>query len=449
MRGVSETIDETPCNAIPTKPVKSSSLYAFYVVGLLSLTMAFSLIDRFALSLLFEPIKTDLGLSDTELGLLHGLAFGLFYAGIGIPLGHLVDVWSRKWVIFWGVAVWSLATASCGFARNFPQLLLARIGVGVGEAALSPAGYSIITDIVEKRWLATAISVFQMGSLIGAGLAFLAGGAIYTAIDAMVPLDHVWLGGFAAWQLTFIVLSLPGVLFLLLTGLLREPQRKGLSQFKPSPAAEQEPGVFAYLWASRGLYGSLMFGCACVVAVSYGIISWCSTVLAREFGWSLSEIGLKVGLVMLICAPLGVLLGGLLADRWSRRFPQDGLARVLVLAAGLTLPFLLAMPFVRSGSGLFALIVVIQFTSSLVIGVGPTAIQLVAAPFIRGRASAVYVFVVNALGLGLGPISVGLLSDHVFQGDKALLYSLATYCVVMCISAVLLLLQFRKHYSKN
>jgi len=189
--------------------------------------MAFSLIDRFALSLLFEPIKADLGLSDTQLGLLHGVAFGLFYATMGIPIAWLIDRWSRKWVIFWGIACWSVMTALCGLARNFTQLLGARIGVGVGEAALAPAGYSLIGDIVPGRHLTTALSTFQMGALLGGGLASLLGGEILRFTSGLdlegVPL----LEGMAPRQLTFIAVALLGVLFLALLFFIREPVRTG------------------------------------------------------------------------------------------------------------------------------------------------------------------------------------------------------------------------------
>ncbi len=437
---------------------KAGRLYSFYVVGLLSATMAFSLIDRFALSLLFEPIKADLGLSDTQLGLLHGLAFGLFYAAIGIPMGRLVDLWSRKWVIFWGVAVWSVATVACGLARSFSQLLLARIGVGVGEATLSPAGYSIITDTVQKQWLATAISVFQMGSLIGGGLAFLLGGAIYTAISAAIPLNIPFLDQFQPWQLTFFVLGLPGIVFMILTVLLREPPRRGrddktiennVDESAAAKTAANIKGVFPYLWENKGLFGSLMLGNACIIAISYGMLSWSSAVLARELGWSLSDIGFRVGIIMLTAAPAGVLLGGVLADKWSRLYPKNGLSRVLVMAGVLTLPFLIALQFVQTGLQFFVLMTVIQFTTGLVVGIGPAAIQIVSVVKLRGRASAVYVFAVNAVGLGLGPVSIGLLSDYVFSGDKNLLHALATYSTIMCCLAIFLLLKFMKYYARE
>ena len=319
-----------------------SRLYPGFVLLTLSAAMAFSLIDRFALSLLFEPIKADLQLSDTQLGLLHGVAFGLFYATLGIPIAWLVDRWSRKWVIFLGIGCWSAMTALCGFSRNFSQLLGARIGVGVGEAALAPGGYSLIADVVPKNKFATAISIFQMGSLFGAGLALLLGGQILGFVETIDLSGMPLLGSLAPWQLTFIVLALPGIPFLLVLLLFREPLRTGVVSDEPAV------GLLEELRKKYQVYTCLFLGNACLVAVSYGNVTWIPSILARQYGWSIPDIGVRLGLLTLIVAPLGILAGGLLADARTRRGSTSPSSGLLMLSGVTTLILVVVGLFAQS-----------------------------------------------------------------------------------------------------
>jgi len=424
---------------------KDSVFYRWCVILLLSGAMAFSLIDRFALSLLFEPIKQDLGVSDTQLGLLHGVAFGLFYAAMGIPLGRLVDRWSRKWVIIWGICVWSIATAACGFARSFLALLLARIGVGAGEAALAPAGYSMISDITPKTQLASAISVFQMGSLLGAGLAFLAGGAVYQAMTALSFTETHFLAGFSAWQLTFIVVALPGIFFILAFMLVSEPERRiNIDTDNVEINEQNDEGLLQHLKENVAYYSALFLGAASVVAISYAFVSWAPTVLTRVFSLEVGKAGIFLGLIFVTTAPLGVLCGGLLADFWTGKGKKAAFPNVLLLAAVAALPVMLGCFFVNSAFQFSLIIGITQFTTGLAIGVGPATIQISAPAHLRGQMSAIYVFAVNLIGLGVGPIVIGVLSDRLFTGNSGLLMSLSGYTLTMCILGVVCLYCFRR-----
>lgn len=422
---------------------EGGSIYAWYVVVVLAGAMAFSLVDRFALSLLFGPIKADLGLSDTKLGLLHGVAFGLFYAALGMPLAQLVDTRSRKAVILGGIAVWSAATAACGFSRSFGSLLAARIGVGAGEAALAPAGYSIITDTMPNRLLGTAISVFQMGSLFGAGLALLAGGAVYGAMQQVAPISAPILQGLSAWQLTFIALAAPGLPFLILLSFIREPKRRHLVR-GADPTTSGQPTIWAYVRASWPLLIGLFLGCGSLVGISYAMISWGPAVLGREYGWHVEQIGFRLGLLFLTVAPAGVLVGGLIADRWRRKISELAFAKLLLTAA-LAVSFpVLSLFWIRTPSALFAAIAATQFITSLMIGVGPAATQALAPPHLRGRVSAVYVFTVNLMGLGLGPVAIGALSDAFPMHAHSLQNSIAVFSLAMTLSAIVFLTLFRR-----
>ena len=424
---------------------RPGSVYTWFVVITLSATMAFSLVDRFALSLLFEPIKQDLSLTDTQLGMLHGVAFGLFYATMGIPIAWLIDRWSRKWVIFLGIACWSVMTCLCGLSRTFFQLLGARIGVGVGEATLAPAGYSMIADIVPGNKLATAISIFQMGSLFGGGLAFVAGGWILDVIEETDVSHSVLLSGLAPWQITFIVLALPGILFLALFLFIREPQRQ-TSQSSELESGEQASGLIGALEDKKILYATLFIGNACLIAISYANLTWLPSILVRQYDWTLPDIGYRFGLVMLFVAPAGVLLGGLLADGLEARGHENAYPKVLVNVAVLTSILVLFAFFITSEWHLFILIGAIQFSVSMVIGIGPATVVKIAPLIVRARISAVYVFAINIIGLGAGPIMIGLFSDHFFTEASGIRTSLLIFNLVMCASSLALLRMFEKKY---
>ncbi|MFY9571890.1 MAG: MFS transporter, partial [Blastocatellia bacterium] len=202
--------------------------YAWYVVGVLTLVYIFSFIDRQILSLLVRPIRRDLGISDFQMSLLMGFSFALFYTFFGLPLGRLADSRSRRTIIAAGFTVWSIMTAACGLARNFAHMLLLRMGVGVGEAALSPAAYSMITDYFPPRRRATAISVYSMGIYIGSGLAFIVGGLVAGAASAQETWDLPLVGATRPWQVVFFIVGLPGVLLALLMYTVREPVRRGI-----------------------------------------------------------------------------------------------------------------------------------------------------------------------------------------------------------------------------
>jgi MFS family permease len=425
---------DTPVAAVS---VHKSSTYGWYSVGLLSFAMAISLVDRFALSLLFQPIKLDLGLTDTQLGLLHGIAFGLFYAFMGVPLGWAVDKLSRKWIICWGILLWSAATALCGTARSYVQLLGARIGVGVGEAALSPAGYSIITDTVPRQHLGKAISVFQMGAVMGGGLALALGGKLYAAAQAWDLSAYPLLAGMAPWRITFILLAVPGLLLALMVALMREPQRAVV-------ATSGDTGVLRFMSADRALWIWFFLGNACLVSISYANLTWAPTLLIRQYGWTAGEAGWRMGLAMMIVAPAGVVLGGWLADTWRVRHGAAGFVRVLQLCPLLAVPCVLATQLGSSASFALCAIIAVQFVISLVVGVGPALVQVLVPPLVRGRVSAVYVLVVNLVGLGIGPVVVGSLSDHLFTGVTAVARAVGAYSAVMLIVALVSVTALRK-----
>ncbi|MFQ5636261.1 MAG: MFS transporter, partial [Gammaproteobacteria bacterium] len=200
---------------------------AWYAVSILVVAFIFSFIDRIIIALLVEPIKRDLGISDFGIGMLQGLAFAVFYALVGIPIGRWADRYSRRWIIGVGIFLWSVMTAGCGLAKNFWQLFLARVGVGVGEAALSPAAYSMISDYFPRHKLGRALGVYQAGAFVGAGLSFLVGGLVIRYVMGAEGLSLPLIGEVRPWQMVFFAVGFPGIAVALLMRTVGEPERRG------------------------------------------------------------------------------------------------------------------------------------------------------------------------------------------------------------------------------
>lgn len=373
------------------------------VVLLLMSATIFSVVDRFALPLLLEPIKTDLKITDAQFGLLNGVAFGLFYAGMGMPLGWLADRWSRKGTILLGIGLWSLSTGLCGAANNFGQLLAARIGVGAGEAGLSPISFTIVHDRFPRHLLSRAMSVLQIGAVIGSGVALLVCGFVYQFFagggGAALPL----IGALKPWQQTFTAVAMPGILFIVLIALLRIP--------RPEPAAAATPGagagVIAVLRADARTYGLMFFGMSGVIAVHYSLLSWTPAVLVREMGWTPKDVGAAYGLAVGLVSPLGLLAGGWFADHLARREVRAAHAWITVLAVVLAVPCALLLPWVGRAEEVVAVAACLHFALGLPIGVVPAFVQLLTPTAVRARVSAVYVFTVNFVGLGVAPVVIG------------------------------------------
>ncbi len=311
--------------------------YAWYVVLVLMLAYTLSFVDRQILGLLVQPIRSEFGISDTQIGLLQGLSFALFYTVLGLPMGWLVDRFSRRNLIAGGVALWSLMTAVCGVATSYSGLFAARVGVGVGEAALSPAAFSMISDYFRRERLGIALSVYAMGVFIGAGLAFIVGGAVVDAVTKLPPMEIFGLGALSAWRLTFLIVGAPGLLLALVIWRLREPLRRGVMQSAGAePAQPRVAEVMAMVRARRGAFGGITLAMAAHAICMYSVFAWMPTVFIRRFGWSPGEAGLALGLVVLFCGCAGMVLGGWLTDRWQANGRSDAALRVGTLGALLT-----------------------------------------------------------------------------------------------------------------
>ncbi|QXH69441.1 spinster family MFS transporter [Pseudomonas asgharzadehiana] len=422
-----------------------SKARAWGTVTILMMAYVLSFVDRQILNLLVGPIRRDLMISDTQMSLLMGLSFALFYTVCGIPLGRLADTRSRRGLIAFGILFWSAATAACGLARLYWQFLICRIGVGVGEAALSPAAYSLIADSFPAERRATAISVYSMGVYLGSGFAFLFGGLVIKLVSAQGDVLLPVLGEVRPWQLIFLALGAAGVLFNLLLLAIREPARHGAGAGIAVPLLE----VGRYLRANKRTVLCHNFGFAGLAFAGYGSAAWVPTFFIRTYGWDAGQVGIVYGGIMAIFGCLGVVFGGRLADWIARRGSSDANMRVGLYAALGALPFVLAFPVMESAQWAAILVAPAVFFLSMPFGVAPAAIQEIMPNSMRGQASAIYLFVITLIGLGIGPTAVAVMTDYVFGDDMSLRYSLMIVTSIAVLFSVLLLSLSLKPYRDS
>ena len=422
-----------------------SSTRAWVTVIILMVAYVLSFIDRQILNLLVAPIRRDLMISDTQMSLLMGLSFALFYTVCGIPLGRMADTRSRRGLIAIGILFWSAATAACGMAKLYWQFLICRIGVGVGEAALSPAAYSLIADSFPAERRATAISVYSMGVYLGSGLAFLFGGLVIKLASAQGDVLLPVLGEVRPWQLIFLALGAAGVLFTLLMLAVKEPTRRGVGAGVAVPLAD----VGRYIRANKRTVLCHNFGFAGLAFAGYGSAAWIPTFFIRTYGWDAGQVGIVYGIIVALFGCLGIVFGGRLADWMAKRGRSDANMRVGLYAAIGAVPFVLLFPLMETALWAAILTAPAVFFLSMPFGVAPAAIQEIMPNSMRGQASAIYLFVITMIGLGIGPTAVALVTDYVFADDQALRYSLLIVTSLAVFSSVVLLSMSLKPYRDS
>lgn len=415
---------------------------AWLVVTLCMIAYVFSFIDRQILSLLIEPIKADLSLSDTQFGLLQGLAFSLFYATMGIPIASLADRYPRPLIIVAGVAIWSAATMACGLARSFGQLFVARLGVGAGEAALSPATYSLISDLFPREQLGRAVGVYSMGSFLGAGIAFLVGGSVIhlaVGLQAVTPIGQ----SMAAWQLVFVIVGLPGlVLAAIIALLVREPgSATGAVRGHDVPSTG---AVLGFLWRNRAIFVPHMLGFSLMATSLYAILGWSPAFLMRTFGMSAADCGIGLGIAALTAGTAGVFASGWLMDRLAQAGRRDAPFVTGIIGSAGGLASVGALPFAGSADVAMLLLSIALFFVSTPMAPSTAVMQVVPPPAMRSRVSGIFLFFNSFIGLALGSALIGLLNDRLFAQVG---WSLATVAVLASSLAIVLLAKGRRPYA--
>ena len=421
-----------------------SVVEGWVVTLLLLVAFTFSFVDRQVLNLLVEPIRLDLQVSDTQISFLQGLAFAVTYILMSVPLGRMVDKYNRVGIMIGGVLIWSATTVACGLSRTYSQLLFARFGVGAGEAALTPAAWSVLADYFRPTKLALPISVYLMGPYLGAGLAMIAGAEVLDWSREVQEVSLPIVGVVAPWQATFIAVGLPGVLIAGLLATIREPKRKGRQG-----ALREVPGwraVLRYMWQRKKVYAALHLGVPFIVVMLYGLQAWTPTILLRVYGWDLADAGRIYGTLALVTGSAGVLSGPVLSRYLLGRGVLDAPLRVAVLGAGMATLSLATLPFQSSGEMALVSIGCASFFVTLPLALITTVMQEVTPNNMRGVVNGMYVVTNNVLGLALGPTLVAASTDYVFQDTMAVAKSLALVAVFVGPIAVYLLNQGRRSY---
>lgn len=446
---VTTTVTTTATAAAPT------SRQANYALLVLLLAYILSFIDRNAMAVLVGPIRADFNISDFQYSLLHGFAFSMFYIFLGLPIAQLADRGSRKSIVTIGVFFWSVMTCLCGAAQSFKMLFIARMGVGVGEAALSPPAYSLLSDFFSRDALPRAMAIYTLGITIGGGLAYIVGGAVYEyfLIHGAVALPLI--GELRPWQMTFVVVGLPGFLIVLLLSLMVEPRREGDLFVSSEGSSDQSSDratshsvaeVLRSLRSNWQAYTSLILGVSLLSILGYGTMAWYPEFLVRNHGMNRAEAGSMFGMIFIVAGSAGTILGGWSVKPLLQRGYSDASVRIVMWIAIIWMVPAAIGPMLPSGSlALWAAVPIVFFLNSY-FGVCIAAIQLITPNRMRAQVSALLLFMTNLFGLAMGPSLIAALTDFVFEDDLALGKSLTVLPLVVCPLAASLLAWGLRHY---
>ncbi len=403
-----ETLDRNgPASQPHDAPTQVGGPYAYYVLAVLFVVYVFNFIDRQILSILLQPIKEDLQVSDTAMGFLTGFAFAVFYAIAGLPLARVADRWVRRSLIALSLATWSLMTAASGLARNFTDLALARVGVGIGEAGCTPPAHSLLSDYFPPEKRATVLAVYACGIYMGVGLGFWLGG---------------WLNDAFGWRVAFMVIGLPGVAMAVVVRFtVREPPR-GMSERTASTSRSYSLGE-TWRFLTRLPSGRrISLGAAFQAFVGYGLGAWIPAFFIRLHGMTPGELGLWLSWITGIGGAIGAFSGGWLADRWVRDQPRAR-AYISLVGALCSTPFIIAALVLDNTTLALLSFFPANIFGTMWIGPASSIVQDLAPPAMRATASAVFIFILTMIGLGAGPQTVGILNDLIGTPD-AIRYSL-------------------------
>ncbi len=426
------------------KPYPSAAAGWFLVV-MLTVGYIFSFVDRYILGLLIEPIKAEFDLSDRSIGWLLS-AFTLVYGFVGIFMGWLVDRGKRLWIVSIGVALWSVATVATGMAKNFVQLFTARMGVGIGEATLSPATFSMIGDSFPTEKRGKPIAFYSAALPIGAGLASLLSGAViaWTASSGSQSLPYF--GELSPWRYTMIIVGLPGLLLALIFLLMKEPARRPAAASSNVISGSGFTDALRYLWDNKALYiGFVLVICAMTaIAYSHGFLA---PTFERTWGWSPQKYAYVNGIALLLIGPLNMMIMGSISDWWTKKGVKDASLRILYIGFFIMIPSGVIPLFMPSAELAFALLCINTIGIGIVSAIGVTSLLVITPAQIRGQVVALYYLAISWFG-SLGPIAVGELSSGVF-GEDNLRYAVAAIPVIFAIAPLLMMPLTKRLYREQ
>lgn len=411
---------------------------AWWMVAVLFGLYVLSWVDRLILSMLVSPIKAHLMLTDVQVSMVTSTSFAIFYAIFGLPIGWAADRFSRRWIIFAGVLVWAVATTACGFAQSYEALLVGRIFVGVGEAALLPAAYSLIADAFPTRLLTRATSTFQMAGKVGSATAFALGGVAIAFATANSGIHIPFHGPVQPWQLVMMMVGLPGLLIALLVFTFPDPGRRRAPGVAAN-APQQKGEIRTFVRANWRLLTLMLIGTSCLAMCGYSMTNWVPAYIERHFGWKPVQYGLALSLMNIVSAA-SLVANGFIVDRLFSRGMRDAHLRFYSWLIVALLPVVAYMFFATNVYVFLVCYCVAQFITVPFMVYVSSIIGLIAPATIRARMLAFFLFVFTILGLGAGPAIVAALTQYVFQSEAALGQSLA---VVVTACTLIAFLSFR------
>jgi MFS family permease len=412
------------------------------VVFLLALASIVSQFDRTVVNLMVGPIKAEFALDDTHFGMLQGIAFGIFYILACVPVGRLVDHYQRRLILAGGLLFFSLFAMGSGLARNFSQLFLTRVGVGIGEASVTPSAFSLLSDLFPPDRLGRPMAGFLMSAPVGQALAFMGGGSLLQWLTTSSVLASGPLVGLEPWQAAFIIVGAPGLLLVPVFLLLREPVRRGPGHAVPLAARE----VLNVVRSRASALVPMFAGFAMVSLVSYVFFIWTPALFQRTYGWNPAQIGLGFGLILLFFGTSGVYFAGWMSDRLARRGELDAPLKVAAFGFIGCGVFGALAPLMPNAIAALAMLAPAIFLSMMPYPCAGTAIQLIVPNRARGQVTALYITVTTLVGLSVGPIVVGVMTDHVFKNPADIRYSMAIVVSIAAPLMFILLMAARRPY---
>ncbi|WP_422345725.1 MFS transporter [Parasphingorhabdus sp.] len=435
---------QTDAAAVPAKPYPSAAAGWFLVV-MLTIAYIFSFVDRYILGLLIEPIKAEFDLSDRQIGWLLS-AFTLVYGFVGIFMGWLIDRGKRIWIVSIGVALWSAATVATGMAKNFFQLFAARMGVGVGEATLSPATFSMIGDSFPTEKRGKPIAFYSSALPIGAGLASLLSGAIIAWTVSSGNQSLPFFGELSPWRFTLILVGLPGIFFALFFLFMKEPERRPVAASAGVISGSGFFDALKYIWQNKMLYiGFVLIICTMTtIAYSQGFLA---PTFERTWGWSAQKYAFVNGVALLIIGPANMMIMGTISDWWTKKGVQDASLRILYVGFFIMVPTAAIPLFMPSAELAFAILCINTVGIGIVSAIGVTSLLVITPAQIRGQVVALYYLAISWFG-SLGPIVVGELSSSVF-GEDNLRYAVAAVPLIFGVVPFLMMPVTRRLYREQ
>ena len=433
-----------------TEPSYPSSVWAWFVLALLVLGSLVAFVDRQVVAIVVEPMKADLGVGDTQIGWLYGV-FALFYALAALPIAGIADKGSRTGLIAVGIFLWSLMTIACGLGRHYWLILLARIGVGIGEATLTPATNSLVGDYFPREKIPLALSVFQTGAIIGSGLAFLIGGVVLGYVEDAQPMVLPVVGELRPWQQTFAYVGLPGFILAAIFWLLKEPTRRT----SPTQQAGNATGsklfsneLIAFYKTHKTTLMLHHLGFLSLVLMGYAFVFWTVTYFVRVHGMAPADASQAFGWVFLVAGPFGPILVAIAASRLRARGHMDANIVTGMVGGLLVIPVIILIQFAPSATIALMLYVPAIMLVNSPFGIAAAALPMIAPAPLRARVAAVYMLV-GSVGMLFGPPLAGFFNEYVFPESDGVRYSMVTLTTLFGVLGGVLLQLARPHYARS